>query len=346
MGSSTAVIVSEAGGRRNYDGWRIITSLVLDGLSSRHTRRAYSQALDEFLIWFHDDPGRQFNKATVQKYRAELETKGLAPSSINVRLSAIRRLALEAADNGVMAPELAAGIARAKGAKRGGVRLGHWLTAEQAEQFLALPDLTTLKGIRDSAVLAILLGAGLRRSELASLDFEHIQQRDGRWVIVDLAGKMGRIRSVPIPLWAHAAITRWKDVAGISEGAVFRSVTRHGQITPRRLSPQGVFMIVKTYADQLHVVVRPHDLRRSFARLAHTGQAPLEQIQLSLGHASVVTTEIYLGVKQNLHDAPCDRLGIAPTTAGAPMPSDLDQSSSEGGRLIRSKIRLFAIPQV
>ena len=216
-----------------------------------------------------------------------------------------------------MAPELAAGIARAKGAKRSGVRLGHWLTAEQAEQFLALPDLNTLKGIRDGAVLSLLLGAGLRRSELASLNFEHIQQRDGRWVIADLAGKQGRIRSVPIPLWAYAATTRWRDLAGIAEGAVFRSVTRHGHITSRRLSPQGVFMIVKIYADQLHIVVRPHDLRRSFAKLAHTGQAPLEQIQLSLGHASVVTTEIYLGVKQNLHDAPCDRLGITPTTDGA-----------------------------
>ena len=94
---STAVVVSQAGGQSKDGGWAIITALVLDGLSSRHTRRAYSQALDEFLIWFHDEPGREFNKAVVQKYRAELETKGLAPSSINVRLSAIRRLALEAA---------------------------------------------------------------------------------------------------------------------------------------------------------------------------------------------------------------------------------------------------------
>ena len=311
------VIVSETGGRWNNDDWGIITSLVLDGLSSRHTRRAYSQALDEFLIWFRDEPGREFNKAAVQKYRAELELKRLAPSSINVRLSAIRRLALEAADNGVMAPELAAGISRAKGAKRGGVRLGHWLTLEQAEQFLALPDLKTLKGSRDGAVLAVLLGAGLRRSELTSLDCEHVQERDGRWVIVDLAGKMGRIRSVPIPWWAHAAISRWRGMAGISDGAVFRSVTRHGHLTPRRLSPQGVFSIVRTYADQLQIVVRPHDLRRSYARLAHIGQAPLEQIQLSLGHASVVTTEIYLGVKQNLHDAPCDRLGLMPALDGA-----------------------------
>jgi site-specific recombinase XerD len=313
---STAVVVSKAGGRQPNDAWTIITSLVLDGISSRHTRRAYSQALDEFLIWFCDDAGREFNKAAVQRYRAELEIKGLAPSSINVRLSAIRRLALEAADNGLMAPELAAGVARAKGAKRGGVRLGHWLTVEQAEQFLALPNLTTLKGNRDYAVLAILLGAGLRRSELTSLDCEHVQERDGRWVIVDLAGKMGRIRSVPIPLWAHAAIARWKDAAGISEGAVFRSVTRHGHLTRRRLSPQGVFAVVKTYADRLHITAGPHDLRRSFAKFAHSGLAPLEQIQLSLGHASVVTTEIYLGVKQNLHDAPCDHLGLLPATDG------------------------------
>jgi site-specific recombinase XerD len=306
----TAVVVSKAGERWNNDSWTIITALVLDGISSRHTRRAYSQALDEFLIWFHDEPSREFNKAAVQKYRAELEIKGLAPSSINVRLSAIRRLALEAADNGLMAPELAAGISRAKGAKRSGLRLGHWLTAEEAERLLAVPDLKTLKGIRDKAAIAILIGAGLRRSELAALNFEHIQHRTGRWLIADLIGKHGRIRSVPIPLWTHLAVIRWEEAAGITQGALFRRVTRHGSVTPWRISPQAVFQIVKSCSERLDLGVSPHDLRRSFARLAHLGQARLEQIQLSLGHASVVTTEIYLGVQQNLGDAPCDHLGL------------------------------------
>src|ERR1700687_4910512 len=99
----SAVVLSGMGPRPSDEEWMFITSLVLDGITSRHTHRAYSQALEEFLIWFHDAPAREFNKATVQKYRTELEIKGLAPSSINVRLSAIRRLALEAADNGVMA---------------------------------------------------------------------------------------------------------------------------------------------------------------------------------------------------------------------------------------------------
>jgi site-specific recombinase XerD len=128
---------------------------------------AYSQALEEFLIWFHDEAGREFNKAAVQKYKSELEAKGPAPSSINVRLAAIPRLALEAADNGLMPSEKAAGISRERGAKRSGRLLGHWLTAEQAQELLAAPDLATIKGIRESAVLGLLIGAGLRRSELA-----------------------------------------------------------------------------------------------------------------------------------------------------------------------------------
>jgi site-specific recombinase XerD len=289
----------------------MITSLVLNGISSKHTRRAYSQALDEFLIWYRDLFGREFNRATVQDYRTELEAKKLAPSSINVRLAAIRRLAIEAADNGLMAPELAAGIGRAKGAKRCGVRLGHWLTAEQAERLLGIPNLTTIKGIRDSAVLALLVSAGLRRSEVAGLNCAHVQEREGRWLIADLVGKHGRIRSVPIPEWAHTAVTRWQRAANVVDGPLFRQVNRHARVMPRGISPQAVFEIVKTYATVLGIEIAPHDLRRSFAKLAHVGRAPLEQIQLSLGHASVVTTEIYLGVKQNLTDAPCDHLGLA-----------------------------------
>ena len=310
MGSSALVINQPAGPRQ--DGWELITRLVLDGISSCHTRRAYSEALEEFLVWFRDEPSRSFNKASVQAYRTELQAKGLAPSSVNVRLSAVRRLAREAADNGLIAPELAAGIERAKGVKRCGVRLGHWLTAEQAGQFLALPDLTTIKGLRDAALLALLLGSGLRRSELVGLNVEHVQSREGRWLIVDLVGKNGRMRTVPIPEWAATAVLRWRTSAGISDGPFFRGVTRYGQISNRRMSPQAVFSIVSAYATRLHIPVRPHDMRRSFAHLAHMGHAPMEQIQLSLGHASVVTTEIYLGVKQNLQDAPCDRLGIVP----------------------------------
>ena len=103
-------------------------------------------------------------------------------------LSAIRKLAAEAADKGLLAPELAAGIARVRSAKSVGIRVGNWLSVRQAQALLCAPDIATLRGLRDRAILAVLLGCGLRRSEVAALTFTHVQQRDGRLCIVDLKG--------------------------------------------------------------------------------------------------------------------------------------------------------------
>ena len=235
---------------------------------------------------------------------------GLAPSSINVRLSAIRRLAAEAADNGLLAQETAAAIARVKGAKRKGVRAGNWLTLDQAERLLRLPDAGTNKGRRDSAILALLLGCGLRREELARLRIEDLHQREGRWCIVDLVGKGNRLRTVPMPSWAKFAVDTWLAVAGFSSGLLLGAVNRGGRITGQGMSAQSIYAAVEIYGKKLGATLAPHDVRRTFAKLAYKGHAPLEQIQLSLGHASIQTTERYLGVVQDLTDAPCDHLGI------------------------------------
>jgi site-specific recombinase XerD len=311
--ASTAITVIEPAPYSEPNPLRnAMQSLVLDGLSSPHTRRAYEQALEEFLIWLCADKAHPFTKAVVQRYRTELQAKGLASASVNVRISAIRRLALEAGDNGLLAPEIAAGIGRVKGVKHAGVRLGRWLTREQAEALLHAPDLSTVKGVRDRAILSVLLGSGVRRSEAAFLAFEHLQQREERWVIADLIGKHGRIRTVPIPDWVDAAIRLWANAVGLSSGRVFRALDKRGRVRSQRLSAQSVFNILKIYAAKTGVLVTPHDARRTYAHLAYKGHAPLEQIQFSLGHASIVTTELYLGIRQDLRDAPCDRLGITP----------------------------------
>src|SRR5213594_92203 len=134
------------------------------------------KALDEFIEWYRQEPRPGFTKATVSAWRVSLEARGLGSSSIIVRMSAIRKLAAEAADNGLLAPELAAGIARVKSAKSVGIRTGNWLSARQAQTLLNAPDIATLRGLRDRAILAVLLGCGLRRSEVATLTFSHIQQ--------------------------------------------------------------------------------------------------------------------------------------------------------------------------
>ena len=288
-----------------------LKAIVLDTVTSFETKRAYRRSLDDFLGWCFATERRQgFTKAAVNAYRTHLEGRGLSSATINVRLAAIRKLATEAADNQLMRPELAAGIARVKGAKRLGVRSGNWLTLRQAEALITSPPQSTLKGKRDRALLGVLIGCGLRRKEVAALECERIQLRDNRWVIVDLAGKGGRIRTVPMQGWTKTLIDRWTTAAGISSGRVFRPVNKGDRITGTSMTPQSVFEAVKGYADQVGVNIAPHDLRRTFAKLAHKGRAALEQIQLSLGHASIQTTERYLGVSQNLEDAPCDHLGI------------------------------------
>src|ERR671926_903698 len=249
--------------------------MVLDGLPSEHSRRAYERALSDFFMW-HRGVGRpQLSKAVVQRYAAELREAGMAPSSVNQRLSAIRKLAAEAADNGALDPQVANGIRAVKGARSEGRRTGNWLTREEAQTWLGAPDRQTMRGRRDRALLAVLIGCGLRRSEAAGLTFEHIQQRDRRWVLVDLIGKRDKVRSVPMPNWAKAAIDVWSEAAGVSDGLIFRAVNKGDRVVGDGITAQAIYNTIVGYAGELEKKgVAPHDLRRTFAKLAHKGGAP------------------------------------------------------------------------
>jgi site-specific recombinase XerD len=225
----------------------------------------------------------------------------------------VRRLAYEAADSGLLSPELAAGIGRVKGTQKLGVRVGNWLTAEEARRLWQSPGTQTLKGKHDRALLAVLLGCGLRRRERAELTFDHVQRREDHWAIVDLVGKGGHIRTVPVPDWVKQTIDDWLMTAGIVTGRVFRCVCRAGRTWGDGMTDRVVWHVVKECAAKLNLVrLAPHDLRRSCARLCHMAGGEMEQIQFLLGHVSVQTTEKYLGSKQHLRGAVNDRIGIEP----------------------------------
>ncbi len=282
--------------------------LVTNSLTSEHSKRAYRKALVDFLDWMQTN-SKPFLKATVQEYR---QTLAGSPASINLKMSAIRKLAAEAADNLLIDQAVANGVSRVSGVTSHGVRAGNWLTKNQAQQILTAPDTQTLKGLRDRAVLAVMIGAGLRRSEVAALTFEHIQQRDGRWLIVDITGKGNRVRSIPIPSWVKLAIDEWTSSANISTGLVFRAFYKNQTLRVEPITPQAIRDIVKLYGSQIGVPeLAAHDLRRTFAKLARKGGSDVLQIQLSLGHAASSTTEKYLGETQDLTDAPCDHLGLS-----------------------------------
>src|SRR5882724_8020173 len=225
--------------------WDRLKALVLDSVSSPITRRVYNMALNEFMVWFQQAPRPGVSNATVSAWRASLETRGLGSSLIIIRMSAIRKLAGEAVDNGMLAPDLAAGISRVKSVKSVGIRTGNWLSRRQAQALLGAPDAATTKGLRDRAILAVLIGCGLRRSEVASLTFTHIQQRDDRWCIVDLVGKHGRVRTVPMPTWVKVAIETWTTAASLTNGRVFRPVIRGDRVRGESMTEKIVWQMLK-----------------------------------------------------------------------------------------------------
>ena len=212
-------------------------SAVLNSLSCPDAQRGYWHAIDEFVEW----------------YCSHLETRNLAPGTINLRLGAVRRLAYEAADCGLLSADLAAGIRRVKGVKKLGVRLGNWLTAEQGQALWQAPNQEQMKGKRDRALLALLLACGLRRHELASLTVGHLHQREGHWAIVDLRGKGGHVRTIPVPDWVHGLLDDWTRAAAISAGSLFRRVSTAGRVWGEAVTEKLVWHVVKEFAAKIGV---------------------------------------------------------------------------------------------
>ena len=292
-------------------------SAVLNSLPSLNSRRSYDHAIRDFTDWYCSEPRLAFNKTVVTRYRIALEQRRYAPSTINLRLAAVRRLAYEASDCGLLSPDLAAGIRRIKGAKRLGVRVGNWLTVEQSKKLLAVSSGKQLRDLRNHAVLAMLLGCGLRRAELVAVKIEDFKLREDHWVLADLIGKGRHMRTIPVPYWVKAAVDDWTNAGKLKDGTLVRAIDKSGKIKGCGFTAKVIWSIVREAAMNCGIgVLAPHDLRRTCARLCHEAGGELEQIQFLLGHVSVQTTERYLGCKQRLRNAVNGQIGLEPGRPG------------------------------
>lgn len=247
-----------------------LADLAVMSLGSPASRRNYARSLRLYLA-----SGLPLTREGVQLWLISLKRQRAGPVTCNIALAAVRLLAREANARGILSDVAMGALERIKGAKRSGERLGTWLEVPAVELLLE-----AAQGPRDRALIACMVGCGLRRAEVCSLDWAQWQQRGQRWLWVDIAGKGGRVRSVPAPEWVAEYVEAYR--AGAS-GRVF---------------PFGVdtaYLIVRDTARTAGLgEVRPHDLRRSYAQLSRNGGASLEQIQQTLGHASIQTTERYL----------------------------------------------------
>jgi len=287
-----------------------VAARLIGGLGNSVTRAMYGKAIRDFLSWYRERSPCVLSRSLLDTYRTRLTASEYSASSINQRLSAIRKLVLQAADEGLLPAERALTATRIPGVRKRAVGVVKWLSPEEAEALVNAPDPRSPKGLRDRAILALLVGCGLRRAEVVSLETRHLERREGRWVLLDLEGKHGRIRTVPVPPWVKTAIDAWLRSAQITDGRLFRAFERGGTVTSRSICAQTVFDIVVQQGRAIGLSIRPHDLRRTCAKLCHRQGGDLEQIQLLLGHSSVQVTESYVGTQQHIAEAPNDRIPI------------------------------------
>ena len=207
---------------------------------------------------------------------------------------------------------MVAGVRRVKGVPQLGRRVGKWLRAPEGETLLSATGGGTLRNKRDAAIVALLLGCGLRRFEVAALNVADIQRREDHWAIVDLVGKAGHVRTVPVPTWGKTAVDHWAECAPVANGRLFRSIRKNGTVWGNGITQNVIRYVAKACAARAGITASaPHDLRRTWARLCHVAGGELEQIQFLPGHASVQTTERSIGCKQHLTRAVNDRLPFA-----------------------------------
>jgi site-specific recombinase XerD len=293
-------------------------SIVLAGIPNSGTREAYRFALSRFFSWYRAYSAREgakFDRTAIMAHLALPEVQSLASSTRNCALAALKRLSRELHYRQLITFETWQGIVDIRSEKQRSNKAPNWLTVRQLNELMTLPP-NDLHGLRDRAILAIVTGCGLRRTELCDLKVSNIEQRSGRWVFV-VKGKGGKTRFAPIPSGVKVAIDVWLkqraphyETGNVPATAyLICPVLQGGAMKDRRLSDDAVYKVIQEYGVKLGVPkLAPHDLRRTFARLTDDAGGNLRALSKFLGHESLTTTERYIGDNISLTKTPGDLL--------------------------------------
>ena len=288
-----------------------LVKIVINSLHSPHSKEAYARAIKDFLAYWHSQNRPLPDKLFLQSYIIQMQEEGKGAPTINIRLCAIRKFAREAADLNVWPNEVASAFASVGSIPQRGKRSGNWLTLEETQRLINIPDTSTPIGLRDRAMLCVMVGCGLRRTEVYRLTVEHLQKRENVWLIVDILGKRNKKRTIVMPDWTYQALYDYLQTVGITSGHVFCAMSKSGKILRPQIHVKSIWEIVKKHATICGFPeVAPHDLRRTYAKLAYKYGAKIDQIQLNLGHSSLATTQRYLGIDLNVNDGPGRYLNI------------------------------------
>jgi integrase/recombinase XerD len=298
---------------QSLDAWSELAETLLRNLRSPHSRRAYATSLRDFFAWFRRPPD-QVTRKDIIAYRDELRAQDYTPATVNRHLAAIRVLYQAALDENLIAHNPAAGVKMLETSGEGSTPA---LSRREVQALLESIDRTTLPGLRDYALILLMVTTGIRRAEAARLQVGQLAQHQGHWT-VRVTRKGGQGGYVKVRAEVYRAIRAWLDAAAIADGALWRSIRREGRKPRTRhvvagpLSGDGIWKILQQRAKEAGIAtsLTPHVLRATFITLALDAGAPLHKVQYAAGHADPRTTERYHRSKLNLDDNAVDYLKI------------------------------------
>ncbi|MFM2481141.1 tyrosine-type recombinase/integrase [Celerinatantimonas sp. YJH-8] len=267
----------------------------LQSAKSRQTMQSFLNIVARFL-GFSDlmtCPWHQLKRQHIQAILKHLLDKNRSPSTINTYLAAIKGVVLEAWSMKLMDTETFQRIKQIKSVHGSRVTKGRALSHDEiAKIFSTLLLDPSPKGIRDSAIMAVLIGCGLRRTELVTLDLEHIERSEQLFIV---SGKGNKQRKSFIPQSVWGRVMTWiNDVRGEYGGALFTRIRRFDDVTLERLTDQAIYHILKVRQQESGIApFSPHDLRRTFASMMLDNGEDIVTVKDAMGHASINTTQRY-----------------------------------------------------
>jgi integrase/recombinase XerD len=278
-------------------------------ISNRHTRRAYENAVKDFMRFTGIERPEEFRTVTrahIIAWRDDLVRRGLGGSTIRHRLASLASLFEYLCEKNAVTHNPVKGVERPK--TESGEGKTPALGDHQARKLLDAPQAESIKSRRDRAILSTLLFHALRREELCKLrvkDFQHARKGVPH---LRVSGKGGKTRYLPLHPGTHALIHDYLDATGHGtdeNGALFRPVRNN--ITGRldgAITPDGIYKLVRAYSALLGFEIGAHALRATAATNALDHQADIAKVQEWLGHANIATTRIYDHRRTRPEDSP------------------------------------------
>jgi len=243
--------------------------------------------------------GRPLCRESVKDYMASMLAVNASSAKVCIEMAAIKLLARECLEYGLIPQSTAAGIIQIKGMPKQPRRTGRWLSEQQTRELLAVPQ-----DLRGKAILSVMVACALRRAEVCSLTRGQFQMLDGRHVFSAVQCKRGKVRIIPMPAWAamNVALLLREEPDSPPHWPLF-----HRAGAPEKpLSPNGLAWLVGNWSSKSGYPIACHDIRRTSSSMSYKNGASLTSVQSMLGHSSPTVTAKYLEPVLELNDCACD----------------------------------------